>query len=143
MLGQALRQIFTNSRYVLLAAATGLTIFIFETWLTNLGLVWHIATSESVALADKVKILIALIGSIGTNFTIFSAVSAIAIAALFGMNVATIAYHFRLRRQLVIQAGRGAAATSLGGLASGLFAIGCATCGTFVLSPLLAFVGAS
>ena len=83
----------------------------------------------------------ALIGSIGTNFTIFSASSAIAIAALFGMNVAVIAYAFREQRRQVTQSGQTVTVASVAGLLSGLFGIGCAACGTFVLSPTLAFLG--
>ncbi len=143
MVAAGLRQVFAEGRYILLAAATGLAVFILATWLPNLGLVWQIATSASVPFADKVKILVALIGSIGTNFTLFSALSTVAIAALFGANVAMMAYYFRLRRQLVRQAGQAGAAASLGGLASGFFGVGCAACGTFVLAPALSFVGAS
>lgn len=143
MVTAGFRQVFANGRYILLAASTGLAVFILATWLPNLGLVWQIAASGSVPLADKVKVLTALIGSIGTNFTLFSALSTVAIAVLFGANVAMIAYYVRSRRQLVRQAGPAGAAASLGGLASGLFGIGCAACGTFVLSPALSFVGAS
>ncbi len=143
MVATGLRQVFTEGRYILLAATTGLAVFIVATWLPNLGLVWQIATSGSVPLADKVRILVALIGSIGTNFTIFSALSTIAIAVLFGANVAMIAYYFGMRRQLVRQADQTGAAASLGGLASGFFGVGCAACGTFVLSPALSFIGAS
>ena len=143
MVAAGLRQVFAEGRYILLAATTGLAVFILATWLPNLGLVWQIAASASVPFADKVKILAALIGSIGTNFTVFSALSTVAIAALFGANVAMMAYYFRVRRQLVRQAGQAGAAASLGGLASGLFGVGCAACGTFVLSPVLSFVGAS
>ncbi len=143
MVATGLRQVFARGSYILLAAATGLAVFILATWLPNLGLVWQIAASASVSLADKVKVLAALIGSIGTNFTLFSALSTVAIAALFGANVAMMAYYIRLRRQLVRQAGQAGAVASLGGLASGLFGVGCAACGTFVLSPVLSFVGAS
>ncbi len=143
MVAAGLKQVFAEGRYVLLAAATGLAVFILATWLPNLGLVWQIAASTSISFADKVNVLTALVGSIGTNFTVFSALTTVAIAALFGANVATIAYYFRLRRQLVSQAGQAGAAASLGGLASGLFGVGCAACGTFVLSPLFSFVGAS
>jgi hypothetical protein len=143
MVSSGLKQVFTEARYVLLAATTSLAVFILATWLPNLGLVWQIAASGSVPLFDKVRILTALVGSIGTNFTIFSALSTFALAVLFGANVSMIAYHFRTRRRLVRQAGQAGAAVSLGGLASGLFGVGCAACGTFVLSPALAFVGAS
>jgi hypothetical protein len=143
VVAQGLKRVFSQGRYVLLALATGLVALILATWLPNLGLVWHIATSESVPFPDKVKILLALIGSITTNFTILSALSAIAIAVLFGMNVATLAYYIQSRRPLVTRAGQGMTATSLVGLASGLFGIGCAACGTLVLSPALTFIGAS
>ena len=143
MVAQGLKQVFAEGKYILLAATTGLAVFILATWLPNLGLVWQIATSASIPLADKVKVLTALIGSIGTNFTAFSALYTVAIAVLFGANVAMMAYYFRLRRQFVRQAGQAGAAASLGGLTSGLFGIGCAACGTFVLGPVLSFVGAS
>lgn len=143
MIWQALRQVFGEGRYITLATAIGLVTFILTTWLGNLGLVWQIATSGSVPLADKMRILAALTGSIATNFTIFSAFSAIAIAVLFGVNVAVISYGFRTQQQLVRQAGQGESVVSLGGLASGLFGVGCAACGSFVLSPALTFFGAS
>ncbi len=143
MVAAGLRQVFTDARYVLLATTTGLAVFIVATWLPNLGLVWQIVASGSVPLADKANILVALIGSIATNFTVFSALSTIAIAVLFGANVAMIAYYFGLRRRLVRQPGQAGTMASLGGLASGFFGVGCAACGTFVLSPVLSFVGAS
>jgi hypothetical protein len=143
MVAAGLRQVFAEGRYVLLAATTGLVVFILATWLPNLGLVWQIAVSTTVPLADKVNVLTSLIGSIGTNFTVFSAVSTVAIAALFGANLAMMIYFFRLRRQLSEQSGQAGVAASLGGLASGFFGVGCAACGTFVLSPALSFVGAS
>jgi hypothetical protein len=143
MVAAGLRQVFAEGRYVLLAATTGLVVFILATWLPNLGLVWQIAVSTTVPLADKVNVLTSLIGSIGTNFTVFSAVSTVAIAALFGANLAMIIYYFRLRRRISEQSGQAGVAASLGGLASGFFGVGCAACGTFVLSPALSFVGAS
>ena len=139
---RALAQVFCKGWYVLLAAIIALATFVLTTWLGNLGLVWQIATSEWLPLADKARILVALVGSIGTNFTVFSAICAIAIATLFGMNVAAIAYVFRQQRRQITQSGQGATVASLGGLMSGLFGIGCAACGTFVLGPTLAFLGA-
>jgi hypothetical protein len=143
MVAVGLKQVFAKGSYILLAAAMGLAVFILATWLPNLGLIWQIAASASIPLADKVQVLTALVGSIGTNFTVFSALSTVAIAVLFGANVAMIAYYFRVRRQIVRQAGQMGAATSLGGLASGFFGIGCAACGTFVLGPALSFIGAT
>lgn len=143
MVGQGFRQVFVEGKYVLLAAAAAAAVFVFATWLPNLGLVWQIAASAAIPFADKVRILTALVGSIETNFTLFSALSTVAIAVLFGANVAMIAYYFRFRGRLMRQAGQAGAAASLGGVATGLFGVGCAACGTFVLSPALTFIGAS
>ncbi len=52
MVAAGLKQVFGEGRYILLAAATGLAVFILATWLPNLGLVWQIAASATVPLAD-------------------------------------------------------------------------------------------
>ena len=140
MIVQALAQVFSKGWYVLLAATLALATFVLTTWLGNLGLVWQIATSQWLPFVDKARILLALIGSIGTNFTMFSAACTIAIAVLFGLNVAMMTYGFRHRRMMATKSGPGMTAVSLGGLASGLFGIGCAACGTLLLSPGLAFL---
>ena len=141
MIGPALAQVFRQGWYVLLAATTALATFVLTTWLGNLGLVWKIATSQCLSFADKVKILLALIGSIGTDFTLFSAACAVIAAVLFGMNIAVIIYTYRERRRFVEQSGQTLTMASLAGLASGLFGIGCAACGTLLFSPALAFLG--
>lgn len=141
MIGQALAQVFSRGWYLALASVMALVTFVLSTWLGNLGLVWQVATSEGLPLTDKVRILLALIGSIATNFTIFSGAAVIGIAVLFGMNVAVIAYATMERRQLVGKSGPAVSVVSLGGLASGLLGIGCAACGTLLLSPALAFLG--
>ncbi len=140
MVAQALKQVFADSKYILVAVTAALGVFILATWLPNLGLVWQIVVSSSVSLSDKAQVLVALIGSIGTNFTVFSALSTVAISVLFGTNLAMMMFVLSLRRQFF---GQGGGATSLGGLASGIFGIGCAACGTLVLGPVISFAGAS
>jgi len=140
MVAQALKQVFANGKYILVAVTAALGVFILATWLPNLGLVWQIIVSSSVSLSDKAQVLVALIGSIGTNFTVFSALSTVAISVLFGTNLALIIFFLGARRQFI---GQGGSAAGLGGLVSGIFGIGCAACGTFVLGPVLSFAGAS
>ena len=139
MTSQVLKQVFGDRRYAALALATALVVFVFATWLPNLGLVWEVASSPTLSLAGKIEVLAALVGSITTNFTLFSAVSLVAVALLFGANVAMIAYGMALRRQI----GQPGTAASLGGLVSGLAGVGCAACGTFLLAPLLSLGGAT
>ncbi len=143
MFTQALMCVFKEWTYIVMAVAVALVVFVFATWLANLGLIWMITVSPSVPLLDKAKILTSLVGSIRTNFTVFSALNTIAIAVLFGLNAAMVTYYVKLQKRLSMQTGQATAAAGLGGLASGFVGIGCAACGTFVLGPILSFVGAA
>ena len=143
MIAQALMCVFKEWTYIVIAVAVALVVFVFATWLANLGLIWKITVSPSVPLLDKAKILASLVGSIRTNFTVFSALNTIVIAVLFGLNAAMVTYYVKLQKRLSMQTGQATAAAGLGGLASGFVGIGCAACGTFVLGPILSFVGAA
>jgi len=135
----AFKQTFRNVHYVTLAGMVAFAVFIFSVWLPNLKLVFQIATSSTASIPDKFNILASLLGSIGTNFSLFSASYTIAIAILFGINVAMIVYYVKQRKKFLQQGG---IAASFGGLITGIFGIGCAACGTLVLAPLLSVIGA-
>ena len=135
----ALKQVFGHIRYLVIAGIVSFSILVLSAWLPNLRLVWQITISSTASVVDKFSILTGLIGSIQTNFTVFAASYTIAIALLFGINVAMVVYYFKQRKQFFRQSG---AAASFGGLVSGMFGIGCAACGTLVLGPLLSLVGA-
>lgn len=143
MFVQALHTVFKEWPYVLVAIIIALFIFLLATWLPNLGLIWQITVTSSVSLVDKAKVLASLAGSITTNFTLLSGFYTIAIAVLFGMNAAMVTYLVKQRMRLRMQMGQASSAAGLGGLTSGLIGIGCAACGSFVLGPVLGFVGAT
>jgi len=135
----AAREVFRGFRYILLAGFVALFVFALSTWLPNIGLVFDIVKSTAVPLQQKFIIPAQLLGSIKTNFSIFSASYTIAIAILFGVNIAMVAYYIKRRKKIFQQSGM---VTGIGGLASGMLGIGCAACGTFVLAPLLSLIGA-
>lgn len=141
MIARAFIFVFSEWPYALIAIFIALFVFLVGTWLPNLGLIWQIAVSPSVSVADKAAILASFAGSITTNFTVFSASYMTAIAALFGINSAMVIYY--LKRRANAWTGQTGAAAGLGGLASGFVGIGCAACGTFVLGPVLSFLGAT
>jgi len=139
MIVASFRQVFGNVRYLFIAGGTALSVFALSAWLSNIKLLIQVIGSSTASVVDKLVIFGSFLGSIGTNFTLFSASYTIAIAIFFGINVAMFVYYIKRRREFVQQGG---VATSLGGLVSGMFGIGCAACGTLVLAPLLALVGA-
>ena len=141
MIVGALTKVFRDWRYSLLATGVALFVFMFATWLPNIRLLFAILESPAVSLADKVALPVNLLGSIATNFSALSATYTIAIAFLTGINVALIAYYVQRRKRQFSQAG-----TAVGtlGVLSGVLGIGCAACGSLILTALLGMVdGAS
>lgn len=136
-----LKAVFGRTPFLLLAFGVAASVLVLAAWLPNLGLVWQIALLGSASLAEKATILIALTGSLVTNFTAFSAFATIVISGLFGANVAAIVYLVRQRHRRSALSGSTNATTSLAGLVSGVVGVGCAACGTLVLGPLLSFMG--
>jgi hypothetical protein len=125
----------------MVAVMSGFGVFVLATWLPNVPLIWQIVVSRSMSTVDKIQFLIALTGSIGTTFTIFSALSMIATAVLFGANVALTAYYATSRRYAVMPIRKRNVAGGLAGLASGLYGVGCAACGTLAISPFVSLIG--
>ncbi|GMQ95378.1 MAG: hypothetical protein BMS9Abin13_491 [Patescibacteria group bacterium] len=139
MILTAFKQVFGSIRYAALAVFVALAAFAMATWLPNLELIFSVIASSNVSLFDKLGLLASLTGSIQTNFTAFSASYTIAVAILFGVNAAMILYYVRQKNKSV---GQNTGVASFGGFVSGAFGVGCAACGTLVLGPFLAFIGA-
>ncbi|QSH39141.1 hypothetical protein JXR01_02430 [Candidatus Kaiserbacteria bacterium] len=133
-------KVFRSPFYIALSVGIALLIFTFAVLLPNFALLWQILPSPSIELRDKVTLVLSLSESIKTNFTVVSATYTILIAILFGVNVSLFAYF--VRKQKTIIRGTNSMA-GVGGLISGIFGIGCAACGTFILTWILGFIGAA
>ena len=133
-------RVFSRPSYLLLAAGTMAAVFTFSVLLPNFSLIAKVAADAGIPLEQKARFVASLFGSISTNFTAVSVTYTLAIAFLLGVNLSLLTFHLRRNRA----AGDVAAGASLSvsGLVSGVFGIGCAACGTFVLSALLGIFGA-
>ncbi len=140
MVLQALQKVFRKPAYVLIALITSAVVFAFAVWLPNLSLIVKIMGHPGITFSQKLSLPASLLGSIVTNFTLLSATYTILIAILFGMNVSMITYFLRRRIDDVRQAGLG---TGLLGITSGVLGMGCAACGSFLLTSILSLSGAS
>ena len=139
MVLKVLQQVFSNVRYVSIAAPIAFAVFAFAIWLPNWRLIFTVLMSPSVSFIEAIGVIFGLFLSIGTNFTVVSASYTIIIAILFGVNIALLIYYISTRRGIL----RGKDGIyGVGGLVSGIFGIGCASCGTFILTSVLALVGA-
>jgi hypothetical protein len=136
MMTKSFKEVFRNSRYLILALAIAFTILLFAVWIQNLDLIGHSLTASSMTTGEKVIFLLSFLGSLQTNFTLLSASYTIAIAVLFGVNVAMLSFMIKKRK------GRIKSGSTIGGFISGILGIGCAACGSVILTPLLTFIGA-
>lgn len=134
----AFRIVFRNWSYAALSVAVSLAVFVMATWFPNFRLLWAIWTDSSAALVDKVTLPIRLLESIATNFTLLSASYTIVIALLVGINIAFIIHILKRQKQQLSAAG---ITTGTFGILSGATGLGCAACGSLVISSLLATTG--
>ncbi len=140
MVFQALQKVFRKPQYTILALITSVVVFAFAVWFPNLSLIVEIMGHPGISLSQKLDLPISLLGSIATNFTLLSASYTIAIALLFGINLVMMVYFLRRKVSEVRQSG---VTTGFIGLASGVLGMGCAACGSLLLTSGLSIVGAS
>jgi hypothetical protein len=140
MVFQALQKVFRKATYITLSLSISVVVFAFAVWFPNLSLIVKIMGHPGISFSQKLDLPISLLGSIATNFTLLSATYTIAIAILFGMNVAMLVFFLRRRIADVRQTGIG---TGFIGIASGVLGIGCAACGSFLLTSILSLFGVS
>lgn len=130
--------IFRKPMNVVIALSATAVIFTISIWLPNWRLITKIIPSDIATTPEKVSLLWSLYGSIQTNFTLISASYTITIAILFGINIVLFIHYIRINQGRVSGS---SSAAGLSGLVSGFFGVGCAACGTFILSALLGLVG--
>ena len=140
MLFKALQKVFRKPMYVFIALSTSFVVFAFAVWLPNIPLIIQVMGHPGVLFLDKFDLPISLLGSIAPNFTLLSAFYTITLAILFGINLAMLIFFLRRKITDIKQSG---ARTGFFGIVSGIFGIGCAACGSFLLTSVLSLFGAS
>ena len=140
MVWGVIKRVFIRPFHTLLAvfvAALTLSVLLL---LPNKAVLTDVLQSSVVSFSAKVSFLLSLYGSLGTNFTLFTAAYTVLIAMLLGINVSLLWYYgARARRLSAVD--RTITFTGIGGFVSGLFGIGCAACGTILLAGIFNLLG--
>jgi hypothetical protein len=140
MVIQALKKVFRKPLYLALALIASAAAFLFAVWFPNLRLIVIMMGHMGTPFLERVNLPISMLGSITTNFTVLSASYTLAIAVLFGLNLSMMAYFLRRRIAEVKQSG---IATGFLGVTSGVLGMGCAACGSFLLTSIFSSFGIS
>jgi len=140
MLYGVLATVFSKARYTRLAILTAFVLFTLALWLPNFSFVLSYFLSGA-SVWQKLQFIWSFYGSIETSHTLYSASVSILIALLSGLNVALLAYYTRR----VKNATKGFKRVHTGsyiGLIVGFLGVGCAACGSVILTAVLATLGA-
>ena len=133
-----LAKIIRRPKYMLVTILVTLTMIAFAAWLPNLHLITKTMTSKTITLWQKTNLVTSLLGSLQTNFTPLSRTIMIVSATLTGIQSSLLVYY--LRQSIRIQREMG---VSLAGVATSLLGVGCASCGSVVLTSLVGFGSAT
>jgi hypothetical protein len=118
--------------------ATGVVLTIVA-MVSNVSLLFQIVSDPTVSLSTKVQFFVSLYGSLITNQTIMSGIVLALIALLVGIQAMLITYYVSMMRQARLT--RRVSASSLGGVIAGFLGIGCAACGSVILTAVLSGTG--
>lgn len=136
-----LRRVFRHGRYVVVALVVTLGTFSAVLLVPQWATLWQVLISKTIDIEAKLSFLFSLYGTLGTSFSTFSRNVLFITVLLLGVNVALLIYY--VRRQQNSYVDKTAHVASLGGLVSALLGIGCAACGSIILSAILSLLGAS
>ena len=131
-------KVFNNPKYVALSVAVIIAVIAFAAWLPNLHLITRTMTSSTMTLWQKTNLLTSLLGSLQTNFTPLSRAVTFISAGLAGMQVSLLVYYLRQTARLQQSMGMSAL-----GVATSMLGVGCASCGSVILTSFIGFGSAT
>ncbi len=133
-----LLRIIQQPKYLFLAVLVATIFIVLAAWLPNLHLVTKTMTSKTMTLWQKTNLLTSLLGSLETNFSTLSRTTTIVSAGLAGIQTSLMVYY--LRQTTKIQQSMG---MSVMGVIASLLGVGCASCGSVILTTFIGLGSAS
>jgi len=137
LMGRTTRLVLTVPVYAAVGVAgavAGLTLFVASLSPDLVGF----ALTGPLTIESRLRLLVNLYPFAGTEYGILDGSLLVVVAALFGANLALLAYHLR-EHDLSAREGSGSAV----GLVLGVLGAGCAACGTVVLAGVVSLFGVS
>jgi|SaaInlStandDraft_5_1057022.scaffolds.fasta_scaffold16462_4 hypothetical protein len=125
-------QVLKNPWYAVISTLLALLMIMLAAWLPNLQLVGNTITTSRLDWGEKYRLLAGLTGSIATNFQPEAIAMIIASSLLAGIQVALVIYYMRQKIGVGKEAGMG-----IMGVVSSLLGVGCASCGSVILTSFL------
>jgi hypothetical protein len=120
----------------MLATVVALFVFTSIAWTGTLQTYAHVVSVSDISFVEAIRLGIKMLASALKALPLLSLAYAIATAILLGMNVALLAFYFRMYRSVPTSAASGV----LGGTVA-LLGFGCAACGSVFIVSLITALG--
>jgi hypothetical protein len=124
-----LGRIYRHPAYSIAAVCIAAAVLVFAILLPNVSFLRHTVTADFFTPIQKTRILVSSLGAINTNFTPLSRATTIVISILTSMNITMFVYYIRRRADSRLAGG-----TGILGTLAGLVGVGCASCGSVLLT---------
>lgn len=128
---QKLKSIYRNAWSWVIALLVFFAFLSLVVILQNLELIQVILNSGTLSIAQKSKTLLSLYGSLESNASTFSLVSTLILGVLFAIHTMVFIKVIKERKKLT-------GATGILGMLTGLFGVGCAACGSLLITGVFA-----
>ncbi len=128
-------------KYILFALAISFFSFTIALFYPHFSTLNSYYSINEVSLYDKVVFTLKMYSVFQSGITTLSAFYIFTISLLAGVNLALFVFYIRDRQTSFKVKMNKEGALSIGGMISGFLGLGCAACGTFVLSAVLSFFG--
>lgn len=130
--------LYSKPPYLFLAFGVSILFYEFIFWFLNLGLLQYLLTTPYLSIGDKMSVLM---GSYSGIFTVPLSVLSLtlfAVSIFQGIAVSALVYSIRQDRSMRRGMLKDFGATGFAGALS-VLGLGCAACGTSLVTPILTF----
>jgi hypothetical protein len=136
-----LRRVFSQIQYLALSASTFFVIVSVALLAPNASVIKTYLTASTLSVLEKISFIGALYQSFITNHSWYSRIALILIALLCSTYISLLLYYVKTRR--VQSRDARLHIGSIGGVIAGVLGIGCAACGSIILTSILTLFGGS
>jgi len=128
------RVVLSSAKYRWAVFGSALIFALLEMWLASYSLILFVYHSDAFSWRDRVSILGSATTLFLTTFGPATLILTFLTALLVGLNGALLIYYFKQRAVW-----QKAAGVSVAGMLAGLLGVGCASCGSVILSSVFGF----
>ena len=127
-------KVLSNWKYALFAFVFAIVFIQFLYWVLNIELLWYFLSSTSLSIVDKLDVFSSIILSYLKSLPLWQSTVVVGLSITQGVVIASLIYIFRAQNRLNKRA---FGTTTIASLIA-MFSVGCVSCGTSIIAPVLA-----